>query len=141
MKNFFQHINNYKFTLITVGIILILSLSSSEDINKPNFLDFKNSDKVIHYLMYAFLTLIYLMERTHFLKIKTKTKQTRWYFVLWIFLTGGIIEILQPILSDRNQDIWDFIANTSGIITAYILFYILRTTVSTKSFRRDPFAQ
>jgi VanZ family protein len=141
MKKIIQRINNYKFTLITVGVILFLSLSSSEDINKPDFFDFKNSDKVIHFLMYAFLTLIYLMERTHFLKFRTQTKKTRWYFVLWIFLAGGIIEILQPILSDRNQDIWDFVANTSGIITAYLFFIILKTTTSIKFFRRDPSAQ
>ena len=126
MKKIIQTLENYKFTLATVGLILFLSLSSSDNIPKPRFFSFENSDKVIHFLMYGFLTLVYLMERTHFLKIRIKTKQTRWYYVLWIFITGAIIEIVQPILSDRNQDIWDFVANTSGIITAYLGFLILR---------------
>ncbi|MGQ1889529.1 VanZ family protein [Thermophagus sp. OGC60D27] len=130
MKTTLKLFENYKFTITTVGIIIFLSLSSSEDIHKPRFLTFENADKVIHFLMYGFLTFVYLMERTHFLKIKVKTKQTRWYYVLWIFIIGGIIEVVQPILSDRNQDIWDFLANTSGIIMAYIGFLVLRKIYS-----------
>lgn len=83
--------------------------------------------------MYGFLTLIYLMERTRFLRIKTKTKQTRWYFVLWIFITGGIIEVLQPLLAERQKNIWDFLANTIGIIVAYLVFLLIRRFIKDRS--------
>jgi VanZ family protein len=126
MKNILKHIVNYKFTLVTLLTVLFLSLSSGENINKPWFLKFENSDKLIHFSMYGFLTLIYLMERTHFLRIKTKTRQTRWYFILWIFVTGGIIELLQPLMANRQKDLWDFLANTSGIISAYLMFLLIR---------------
>ncbi|MDI3520043.1 VanZ family protein [Anaerophaga thermohalophila] len=126
MHKTLKHIVNYKFTIITLLTILFLSVSSGENINKPWFLKFENSDKLVHFGMYGFLTLIYLMERTRFLRIKIKTKQTRWYFVLWIFITGGIIELLQPLLAERQKDIWDFLANTAGIITAYLVFLLIR---------------
>jgi glycopeptide antibiotics resistance protein len=126
MNKTLKHIVNYKFTIITLLTILFLSLSSGENINKPWFLKFENSDKIVHFGMYGFLTLIYLMERTRFLRIRTKTKQTRWYFVLWIFITGAFIELLQPLLAERQKDIWDFIANTTGIISAYLVFLLIR---------------
>jgi glycopeptide antibiotics resistance protein len=76
--------------------------------------------------MYGFLTMVYLMERTAFLRPKSKTKKIRWFYVIWIVLTGAVIEIMQPILAGRTKDIWDFVANTSGIVIAYTVFSVLK---------------
>ncbi len=124
MRKIYESIVNYKFTILTMVIIVFLSLSGSNNINTPRFLDFKGADKLIHFGMYGFLTLIYLMERTGLLKPKMKTKQTRWFFVIWIVLIGAIIEIVQPIFAGREKDILDFFSNTAGVIMAYIAFYV-----------------
>ncbi|MGM0377837.1 MAG: VanZ family protein [Bacteroidota bacterium] len=125
MKKIIQQLVNYKFTILTLGIILFFSLKGGESINRPWFLQFKESDKVLHFLMYGFLTMVYLAERTYFLKTKRKTNPVRWYYVLWIILIGAAIEIVQPILADRTKDIWDFIANTGGIFIAYFTFFLI----------------
>ena len=126
MQKTMQTIINYKLTILTVGIILFLSLSASENINKPWFLDFKNSDKLIHAGMYGFLTLVFLMERTAFLRSSQATRKTKWYYVWWIILTGAFIELIQPLMADRTKDFWDFMANTLGIMLAYLVFYIIK---------------
>ena len=125
MKKIIQQIVNYKFTILTLGIIIFFSLKGGENINKPWFLQFKESDKVLHFLMYGFLTMVYLAERTFFLNTKTKTHSVKWYYVLWIILIGAAIEIIQPVLADRSKDIWDFIANTTGIFIAYWVFFLI----------------
>jgi VanZ family protein len=126
MNKIAQQLINYKLTLITVGIIVFLSLSSSENINNPWFLDFKFSDKLAHLGMYGFLTLIYLMERTAFLRSSQATIKTRWFYVWWIILIGAVIEFTQPILASREKDFWDFVANTTGILLAYLLFFYIK---------------
>lgn len=126
MDKTMQQLINYKFTLITVGIIFFLSLSTSESINKVWFLDFPHSDKIAHMGMYGFLTLVYLMERTAFLRRYQTTRKTRWYFVWWIVLIGAILELIQPFMAGREKDFLDFIANTSGIIMAYIAFFLIK---------------
>jgi glycopeptide antibiotics resistance protein len=126
MNKTVQQVINYKLTLTTVGFIFFLSLSTSENINKVWFLDFKNSDKLAHMGMYGFLTLVYLMERTAFLRSSQATRKIRWFYVWWIALIGAFIEFIQPILSGRDKDLWDFIANTTGIMLAYLTFYIIK---------------
>lgn len=125
MKKIIQQVVNYKFTILTLVVIIFFSLKGGGSINKPWFLQFKESDKVLHFLMYGFLTMVYLAERTFFLKTKTKTHPVKWYFVLWIILIGAAIEIVQPVLAERTKDIWDFIANTAGIFTAYLAFFLI----------------
>lgn len=125
MNKIIQITVNYKFTILTVLVIIFLSLTGSENINTPGFFKFKNADKLWHFLMYGFLTIVYLMERTSFFQSKTKTKSSKWYFVLWIIITGAVIEIAQPIIAGREKDVWDFVANTAGVMLAYAVFLLL----------------
>lgn len=126
MNKTLQQLINYKLTLITVGIIFFLSLSTSENINKPWFLDFKYADKLAHMGMYGFLTLVYLMERTAFLRSSQATRKIRWFYVWWIVLIGAVIELIQPVFAGREKDLWDFVANTTGILLAYLLFFVIK---------------
>ncbi len=126
MNKTVKQLVNYKLTLITIGVILFLSLSTSENINKAWFLDFKHSDKIAHIGMYGFLTFVYLMERTAFLRSSQDTRKIRWYYVWWIVLIGALIEFIQPVFAGREKDFWDFVANTTGILLAYFLFYIIK---------------
>jgi hypothetical protein len=126
MNKLSQLLINYKLTLITAGIIFFLSLSTSENINKVWFLNFKFSDKLAHLGMYGFLTLVYLIERTAFLRSSQATRKTRWFYVWWIILIGAGIEFLQPVIVGRDKDFWDFIANTIGILVGYLLFYYIK---------------
>jgi len=126
MRKTMQQLINYKFTIITLGIIFFLSLSSSESINKSWLLDFKYADKLAHMGMYGFLTLVYLMERTAFLRSSQATRKIRWFYVWWIVLIGAFIEVIQPAFAGREKDLWDFMANTTGILLAYLLFFIIK---------------
>ena len=125
MQKTLQKVVNYKFTILTVAIIIFLSLTGSENINTPKIFKFKNADKLIHFGMYGFLTLVYLIERTGFINKKTKQNKTKWFYVMWIILIGVVIEIGQPIIAGREKDVWDFIANTAGVILAYFAFLVI----------------
>ncbi|PWD99744.1 VanZ family protein [Marinilabilia rubra] len=126
MKKLTQLAINYKFTIITLATILFLSLKTSKDFNTPWFLDFPHSDKLVHFGMYGFLTLIYLIERTAYFRVKSETKKLKWVYTIWIVITGAIIEIVQPLIAGREKDIIDFGANTFGVIIAYIAFSLLK---------------
>jgi VanZ family protein len=133
MKKIYQPIVNYKLTIITLAVIVFLSLSATENINMPRFLNFEGADKLNHLGMYGFLTLIYLIERTAIFISGRQTLPTKWYYILWIIIIGGVMEIIQPLISGREKDVLDFLANTSGVVMTYLGFLILSKFYNVKS--------
>ncbi len=122
MNTFFKTLNYYKFTLFTILVILVLSLMNTEDIKTPSLFSFRGSDKVIHMLMYAGLTLVYLTERSHLFSKSRSYKPVKLYSVLWIIALGGFIELIQPVLAGREKDWMDFLANCTGTLLVFITF-------------------
>lgn len=107
-----------------IAILLLVtygSLGSGEEAAKMNVLKFPNSDKVIHGLMYFLLTgsLIYLMVKQY-----GAFKHWKVYVITLAspILYGLLMEVLQFYLaSDRSAEFGDFLANTIGTGTAFLL--------------------
>lgn len=114
--------NLYKANAVTIAvsltaIVAYLSLSKISSITPVIKID--NVDKYQHSLAYFGLTLSWLFAAQ---KIKTKPSFKFW-MVLFVFLFGVLMEILQQELTTyRTADFFDVLANTSGIIIAYVFF-------------------
>lgn len=126
-------IKSYPLTLITVVLIWYLSFFTPPSTK----LDYVfGIDKIVHYGMYGFLTIVLLFE-----KAKAKGLWMKDYglcvFLIHkfsfghLFLTlispilmSGLIEILQENCTGgrRSGDVWDFVANSLGAVTAWLIW-------------------
>ncbi len=122
MATFLKTLNYYKFTLLTILVILLLSLMNTDDLKTPSIFSFRGADKIIHMMMYAGLTLVYLTERSHLFSRSRKYKPVKLYSILWIIALGGFIELIQPVMGGREKDWMDFLANCAGTLLVFITF-------------------
>jgi len=95
-----------------------------------------NFDKIVHFTMYFFFSLFYILENFRYKSLK-KHKLFILYLVtiLLSLLIGGIIEIIQSDFTTyRSGDILDWYSDMSGAISAIIIATIYRF-VAIKRFR------
>ena len=109
----------YTPTVLWFGAILFASFMPSQHLRQEWFL-FPNEDKVIHAIMYFGLALLFLLNSR---KSFSLTKRFIIISVISICLIGGVIELLQPILSNRTCDFPDLVANSTGAILAGAVFF------------------
>jgi len=102
--------------LIAIGItITIAYLSLGKPIHFKPPIEITFLDKIFHSTAYFVLTLSWL-----FALRKNKKKN---YVVIALFLYGILMEFLQGWLTkNRQQDVYDVIANSFGILLAVLLF-------------------
>lgn len=115
--------NKKTHLLVIITYVLLvfwLSFAPHNDLNLPTL--FEGADKIVHFCFYfgmSFLVSSYIDRFT----------SKRIYSVLSTFfivaLTGGTVEIIQPIF-ERSLDIFDMIANTLGNISGLGIYLILR---------------
>lgn len=113
----------YKFSILTASFIIFLSMVESPDLPSSPFLNLPHLDKLVHLVMYTGLSMILFLEKNW---KNEKRKEKIWYTnniipILIAVILGVCIEILQPILSDRGRDFWDFVANTTGVVLGFYL--------------------
>lgn len=129
----------YKFTIITVTGILILSLAKTPDVDIPKVWLWSWADKVVHFGMYAFLTFVFLWE--NYVRHKYHLLFNRLFLISTLVLALGIIlEILQNYLTDyRSGDVLDEIANLTGLIGGQITFRLSKNNafLRNKIFRQS----
>ena len=114
----------YTPTVLWFGAILFASFMPSQHLRHEWFL-FPNEDKVIHAIMYFGLALLFLLNSR---KSFSLTKRFIIISVVSICFIGGVIELLQPILSNRTCDFPDFVANSTGAVLAGGVVLILGKT-------------
>ncbi len=122
-------IKQYKFSLVVAIIITILSLVNDSSLPKTGFFGIKNFDKLIHIVMYMSLSYVFFIEQNlKKYKEQRSYKIQNWMVLILLIIMGGLIEIIQPHISNRSCDLYDFLSNTAGAILGYILYH------STKKF-------
>lgn len=100
----------YIAVILTIFVTFI-SLVSLKGVVKVKV---ENSDKIGHFLAYFTLGVVWLYA--------LKNKHKKVLIIFFLILYGIIIEILQGVLtSNRQADFYDFIANTTGVLLAYVL--------------------
>jgi len=101
-----------KFTplfIISLLVVLIATLTPGNGKIVGNYLD-----KVVHFLMFAFLA---------YQSLKAVIDKKRIPYILLACISLGLLtEVLQQFIPGRNMDMYDGIADTLGIIVAYYLY-------------------
>jgi len=92
--------------------IIVFSLLPADSVPAPDL-----SNKMQHFLAYGIWTVLAVLSPRDFRRLSL--------YVGIIFLTGVIIEILQPLMG-RQGEFSDIIANTLGILTGAGLGHVIR---------------
>jgi len=123
IKSLLKH--KYKlFAIIYTLAVAYISLIPLSNYNLPNF---NMADKIVHVLLYFFLTFIWLRAYPLFLKIK-------WTYLSIIIAWGILIEFLQAfVVTGRSGDFFDALANSLGSILGLYAFSLLSQYFSSKS--------
>lgn len=114
------YIKNYKFTLLSIILILVAVLMPADDVPSVTI---PNIDKLVHVGMFSFLTLCFYGE--YFFG----NRKLPSLLLPWILLEGFAIitELLQYLAEGRSCDVKDLVADTIGIIVAIVIMrYLLR---------------
>ncbi len=111
------YLKKYPFTVISVSIILYLSFMSVGGIPDNKFFQFRRFDLIVHFLMYAFLSVVFFSER--YKNIRNENIKLIWKIFLVLICFGATIEILQPVLSNRSCEFFDFMANILGVFAGF----------------------
>lgn len=108
MKSF---IIKYKFTIISVILVLIAILMPGDDVPSVGI---PNIDKVVHCGMFGFVTLCFYWD---YYMAEKKMPHLIWTIVA-VIAFGGLTEIMQACTPSRSCDYRDLIADTVGTILA-----------------------
>lgn len=103
-------------------LILVLSLVN---LNEVKIVKLEASDKIYHFVCYAFMSFLW----SYFTKSTLKALKNRAIFVLIFSISvfGIIIEVLQLKLTDyRAFDWWDILANFVGAVFGIIIFKLFQ---------------
>ncbi len=122
----------YYKTIIVLILVLLLSLLPAGTTPKIRLINIPHFDKLVHFFMYFFLTLISLID------IKNNIKKPTRVFILSVIFSiasmSGIIEIIQEnLIFGRSGNIYDFFANISGTLVASFVFF--KTSIFSKFLR------
>ncbi len=88
----------------------------------------QGSDKIGHFVAYFIFTMIWFLFFFFSEKRNENFRQSLVKSSLICFFYGGLMELLQMLLTNyRSPDWYDMIANTSGIIFAFILLKVFES--------------
>lgn len=110
----------YLPTILVCTLVLILSVINTGVLPKT---DVPSADKIVHTIMYFGITLILMLNQTHYLREVISRKQM-WFAFLFSVSFGTLMEVIQHFLPWRSGSIYDFIANTIGVIIAIVVMLI-----------------
>ncbi len=113
-------------TLIISLLITFLSLANFNDLSTPTVLLFPGADKMVHFIMYFTLSLVFMLECYYNSLIQPK--RTKLILINLIPLLMSItFEIIQEYLTtSRTGSIYDELFNILGILVAILSFYLIK---------------
>lgn len=111
---------------ILIAIIIIYgSLTSGDNLNKISLFHFRNSDKIIHFILYFALSLTL---RFSFIRNTKMHKKNQIILTLIFVISFGLImEVFQYYFtSNRSAELLDALTNTLGCICGVIILPFLQ---------------
>ena len=112
-------------TVLYTISIAILSLVHLTELPKLNT---GFDDKIAHFIFYSGLCLFWFMS-LYVLKVKSSLLIAS----LFSFVFGGVIEVLQGVLSIyRTMDVYDLLANCLGVVTMAIVISLKKEVIVKK---------
>ena len=105
--------------LLWLAIICYLLFIPASDLPTEFFFRIPQFDKIVHFTLF-FILCLFLLRPLNRLQFKH-------YFVapLISIAASGFLEFIQHTLSNsRSSDIYDFLANSIGVLSAVLFFYL-----------------
>lgn len=109
---------NY-FLYLAVTLSLVILIGSLISVKTVNSVPVHFSDKFVHFVAYFLLALSW------FFTYNAKQRFLKYYLVIamFVFTYGIIIEAFQMLFTNERQaDIYDILANLTGVLAALTLF-------------------
>ena len=111
-------------TAFWIIIIFYLSFIPGNDLPKVN--NIPNLDKIVHFSLYAVFTFLCLLTLS-----SSKKRIDKKIILGIIFAIGVFVEIMQGLLPiERSFSFFDMLANTSGILTGFLIFSLFKRTIT-----------
>jgi VanZ family protein len=120
-QKFTKLLKQYWRTIAWFIIILFLSTIQVSKLPHTPLLRIPHFDKIIHFSLYFILTSLWLLDDY---KARLKFNNSILFSIVLSSVAYGIImEIVQKVIIQyRDGDFYDVLANTAGIILAFLLF-------------------
>jgi VanZ family protein len=112
-----------RYTLSLIGFVAILTLCwlPASSVQEPNWFNFPNADKVIHFTLFG--VWIFCLQRDARQSFHASYTLTFVALCAGLF-TAALTEILQPVISNRTRDWADGLADAAGTLVAIGLFFL-----------------
>ena len=118
MLKLIKKISRRKYKILAVGYTLWLTAVSLTPLDGLDLPSFSYADKMVHFFLYFFLTLLWLLAYP-------KWWHKRVLFTILIILWGAAIEFVQEyFVPTRSGDMFDALANTIGALTGLWVFHL-----------------
>ena len=108
-------------TILVCTLVLILSVINTGVLPKT---DVPSADKIVHTIMYFVITLILILNQTSYLREQITNRKLYFAFLFSIGF-GTLMEIIQHFLPWRSGSVYDFIANTLGVLLAIVIILLI----------------
>jgi len=117
-----RYLFKYKFSLLLITLIFLLCLAPSSSLPQTRLWSIPYFDKIVHFLMYAPLCFVALMES----RFSRQRFIVHVLIILGLLLFIGVIELLQATLAPSRAAEWaDLFANFSGLFVGYLAYRLL----------------
>ncbi len=118
-------------SIIAAAIILFLSVITTPSINPGNLFNFPHIDKIVHFILYAGLSFILLMDYNN-LRLKKSKKLNIFVPLIIAVIYGGLIELVQIIIPGRSGELLDFVFDIGGALTGVLIFFLYQKIFKTE---------
>lgn len=124
-----KFLKSYYKSILWAIIIMVALFTPGNKLPHPNLLNFENSDKLIHLILFMGLCFLLLLD-THAEKYSIKFRQTIFIIIVSLLFAIGTEIIQGYLINYRTGSILDFVADSIGIFLACGFFYILQNFIS-----------
>ena len=107
---------------IASGIVTIIAIYlslSSNPLGDTDIMLFENADKFFHAVMYFGVASVYYLDYAKSRLPHHTHLESELTIIFTAIVLSGFMEIAQELTGVRTMDLWDFIANSAGCITAF----------------------
>ena len=123
IRTFFAFIRKFWISIVFCIAIIVLCFMSAQSLPRVSI---SNLDKFVHYLMFWGLSGAVFFDNTYYLRQATSVQRIFWGSFLFPVLMGGLIEILQGVLTSyRFGDWWDFFYDVVGAVIGFLICLLI----------------
>ncbi|MBR5087171.1 MAG: VanZ family protein [Muribaculaceae bacterium] len=122
MRKFFKYLPTGMFSAIATVLVVYMLLSPPSQFSSGwlSFLHFKNSDKVVHFLMFFFLGFAYLFDYTKYKSPRHTKLNKELAFTAVAAMVGLLTESAQLVMGlGRSFEVADIIFDMIGALAAF----------------------